>query len=309
MSKPQRTIFYARIESENLPLFKKNIELAQTFVNDANLFLDSSTISICAPDPSNISFVDVKLKIFSSARGFPDNGVVIALNIKSLSKIFSRADNGDAVEISQEDPDFLNFTFTSSPSNTVPRISELSLALLDIEVSNYELSNENYECHIKMPSADFLSVIKNLAHFSNTIAIRWPTSSTAAAVAAAAARNVQVEFSAENASLGKGRIVMKEGKDVEINVASPTEDDDGEGIDGGGDDEDDGGGDEAGDEDGGGGSASNSYSLSMVESFAKQTCANKLDIYIGCVTPLVLIYDYGLKGHARFFLANRIVNN
>ena len=118
--------------------------------------MDSSHVSLCA--------LSMKSEGFDHYRC--DRNIALGVNTPNLSKILKCAGNDDVITLkSEEDTDTLTMNF-ESPSQD--RISEFELKLMDIESEQLGIPETEYKCNVRLPSAEFQRIIRDLSVLGDT---------------------------------------------------------------------------------------------------------------------------------------------
>ena len=95
--------------------------------------------------------------------------MALGLNTVNLGKILKCAGNEDIVTLkSQDDGDMLTVMFEDPSHN---RISDFEMKLMDIECEHLGIPEQEYSCNIKMPSAEFQRIIRDLSVLGDTCTI------------------------------------------------------------------------------------------------------------------------------------------
>jgi len=148
---------------------KKLIEALKDLVTDANIDCSEEGLSIQAMDSSHVSLCAVALR----ADGFDhfrcDRNISLGFNSGNLSKILKCADNGDVITLKAEDTaDTLTLMFESANQD---RISDFELKLMDIDSDHLGIPDTEYKTTIRMPSAEFQRIIRDLQVLGDTCVI------------------------------------------------------------------------------------------------------------------------------------------
>jgi proliferating cell nuclear antigen len=160
-------MFEARLT--NGSILKKLIESLKDLVNDANIDCSEEGLSIQAMDSSHVSLCAVALR----ADGFDhfrcDRDISLGFSSANLSKILKCADNGDVITLKAEDTaDSLTLMFESANQD---RISDFELKLMDIDADHLGIPDTEYKTTIRMPSAEFQRIIRDLQVLGDTCVI------------------------------------------------------------------------------------------------------------------------------------------
>eukprot|EP00600_Ochromonadales_sp_CCMP1393_P004923 CAMPEP_0174969952 /NCGR_PEP_ID=MMETSP0004_2-20121128/9074_1 /TAXON_ID=420556 /ORGANISM="Ochromonas sp., Strain CCMP1393" /LENGTH=258 /DNA_ID=CAMNT_0016219551 /DNA_START=29 /DNA_END=805 /DNA_ORIENTATION=+ len=148
---------------------KKIIEAIRELVTDANLDCNERGITMQAMDSSHVSLCAVVLK----SEGFDhyrcDKAFALGVNTPNLGKILKCAGNDDTVTLKcEEETDTLTLQFASPAQD---RISDFDFKLMDIESEHLGIPDTEYKCTVRMPSAEFQRIIRDIAVFGDTCSI------------------------------------------------------------------------------------------------------------------------------------------
>jgi len=190
IEKIYKKMFEAQLEKGQL--FKMLIESMKELVSEGNLDCSNSGISLQSMDGSHVSLINLLLR----AEGFDhyrcDHNMSMGLHLASLSKILKCSGSDDAFSMTAEDDgDHLNMTFESKAGD---RISDFQLKLMDIDNDHLALPDTEYYTTVKMPSAEFQRICRDLHTMGDTCSISVTKDG--------------VRFSV-NGDLGTGNITLK----------------------------------------------------------------------------------------------------
>ena len=109
-------MFYAKLKEGNL--LKKLIDSIKDLVNDINLDITGSGISLQAMDSSHVALVTLQLNYDGFEDFRCDKQMTIGINISHLSKIMKCAGNEDIIILrAEEENNFLHITFENKSNN------------------------------------------------------------------------------------------------------------------------------------------------------------------------------------------------
>eukprot|EP00598_Pedospumella_elongata_P009947 CAMPEP_0185007800 /NCGR_PEP_ID=MMETSP1098-20130426/88087_1 /TAXON_ID=89044 /ORGANISM="Spumella elongata, Strain CCAP 955/1" /LENGTH=222 /DNA_ID=CAMNT_0027536193 /DNA_START=146 /DNA_END=814 /DNA_ORIENTATION=+ len=121
--------------------------------------MDSSHVSLCA--------VVLKAEGFDSYRC--DKAFALGINTPNFAKILKCAGNDDVVSLKcEEEADILTLVFESPQQD---RVSDFEFKLMDIESEHLGIPDTEYKCTVRMPSAEFQRIIRDISVFGDTCAI------------------------------------------------------------------------------------------------------------------------------------------
>merc|ERR1719235_335298 len=114
------------------------------------------------------------------------------MNVESLSKILKMCGPSDSLKVRADTgADHVTFQCESSAED---RISDFDLKLMEIESEHMEIPEQQYKVVVKMPSAEFLKVCRDLKEFGETMQIN--------------ASKEGIRFSVQG-DVGTGNVVLK----------------------------------------------------------------------------------------------------
>ncbi|PVU90900.1 hypothetical protein BB561_004661 [Smittium simulii] len=150
-------------------ILKKIVESIKDLVSQANFDCSESGISFQAMDESNIALSSFLLR----ADGFDpyrcDRKLSLGIRFATLSKILKCAGNDDVVVIRYaDDTDILSLVFEAPDNN---RISEFDIKLLDISSEYLSIPEQEPECKVKMSSAEFSRICRDLITIGSSVVI------------------------------------------------------------------------------------------------------------------------------------------
>jgi len=195
-----------------------------------------------------------------------DRNISLGINLPNMSKILKCSGDDDIITMKAEDSgDSVTFMF-ESPKQT--RISHFSLKLMDIDSEHLGIPTTEYKCVIKMPSAEFQRIVREISIIGDTVRI--------------SASKDGVKF-AVSGDMGTGSIVCKQNQSVddeeEEQIAIKMEEE-----------------------------VSLTFALRYLNFFAKATpLAKSVTLKMSPDVPLVVEYKMEEEiGHIRFYLAPKI---
>jgi len=160
-------VFSAKFEKAGL--FKKIVEAVKEVVSETNFDCSPTGIGMQAMDSSHVSLVSLLLK----AEGFESyecgRSLSIGLNLGSLTKILKCAQNEDSIVLNSiEGNDALKLTFESQKND---KLAEFELKLMQIDGESLGIPEADYSSEIKMPSAEFQRICRDLTVLGDTVTI------------------------------------------------------------------------------------------------------------------------------------------
>ncbi|CAI9091629.1 OLC1v1026702C1 [Oldenlandia corymbosa var. corymbosa] len=150
-------------------LLKKVLESIKDLVNDANFDCSSTGFSLQAMDSSHVALVALLLRSEGFEHYRCDRNVTMGMNLANMAKMLKCAGNDDIVTIKADDgTDTVTFMF-ESPSQD--KISDFEMKLMDIDSEHLGIPEAEYESILRMPSAEFARICKDLSSIGDTVVI------------------------------------------------------------------------------------------------------------------------------------------
>lgn len=170
---PRRTeerlsaMFEARLIEGHV--LKKLIDSMKDLVTDANFDCSSEGISLQAMDTSHVSLVALQLRESGFDHYRCDRSKVLGINTSSLTKILKCAGSDDIITLKADDTGDSVTCMFESPKKE--RISDFELKLIDIDSEHLGIPDTEYNCTVKMPSAEFKRIVSEIAVMGDTVQI------------------------------------------------------------------------------------------------------------------------------------------
>ncbi|KAG5455639.1 MAG: putative proliferating cell nuclear antigen variant 1, partial [Olpidium bornovanus] len=184
-----------------LPLFQ--VKFRPAGVNCQNTRICGA--AALAMDNSHVALVALLLR----SEGFDpyrcDRNLPLGINLSSLGKILKCAGNEDIITLKADDNgDVLSLVFETPESD---KISEYDLKLMDIDSEHLGIPETEYDATIKMPSAEFARICRDLSTLSESVLVE--------------ASKEGIRFSAQG-ELGNGAITLKQNATVDDEEKATT---------------------------------------------------------------------------------------
>lgn len=204
-------MFEARLVQGSL--FKKIIESLKDLVENANLDCANTGLSLQAMDTSHVSLCALLLRSDGFDHFRCDRNMSLGLNMSSMSKILKCAGNEDNVTLKAEDSgDNLNLMFENKDQD---RISDFEVKLMDIDSEHLGIPDTEYKTIVRMPSADFQRICRDLAVLGDTCVI--------ACTKEGIRFSVSGDMGTGNIMLRSNNSVDKEEESITIEMEEPVE--------------------------------------------------------------------------------------
>ncbi|MFQ6626759.1 hypothetical protein Gotur_005645 [Gossypium turneri] len=160
-------------------LLKKVLEAIKDLVNDANFDCSATGFSLQAMDSSHVALVALLLRSEGFEHYRCDRNISMGMNLGNMSKMLKCAGNDDIITIKADDgSDTVTFMFESPSKSSISlgfaaqdKISDFEMKLMDIDSEHLGIPEAEYHAIVRMPSAEFARICKDLASIGDTVVI------------------------------------------------------------------------------------------------------------------------------------------
>ncbi|BBN00854.1 proliferating cell nuclear antigen [Marchantia polymorpha subsp. ruderalis] len=150
-------------------LLKKVLDAIKDLVTDANFDCSESGFSLQAMDSSHVALVALLLRSDGFEHYRCDRNLSMGMNLTNMSKMLKCAGNDDIITIKADDGgDSVTFMF-ESPSQD--KVSDFEMKLMDIDSEHLGIPETEYHAIVKMPSAEFARICRDLSTIGDTVVI------------------------------------------------------------------------------------------------------------------------------------------
>merc|ERR1712216_982304 len=150
-------------------LLKKVLESIKDLVTDANFDCSSNGFALQAMDSSHVSLVALLLRNDGFEHYRCDRNMTMGMNLTNMSRMLKCADNEDIITMKADDAgDVVTFMFESPDQD---KISDFELKLMDIDSEHLGIPDTEYAATVKMPSAEFARICRDLSSIGDTVTI------------------------------------------------------------------------------------------------------------------------------------------
>lgn len=150
-------------------MWKKLMEATKDLLSEAIFDVSSTGIILQAMDSSHVALVSMSLKSDGFEKFRCDRNIALGLNLPNLAKILKCAGNDDIITVkAAEEADTATFTFESTNQE---RVSDYEFKLIDIDSEHLEIPETEYACIVKMPSAEFQRICRDLSNLGDSVVI------------------------------------------------------------------------------------------------------------------------------------------
>ncbi|KAL5973540.1 hypothetical protein ACLOJK_030191 [Asimina triloba] len=153
----------------NGSLLKRVLESIKDLITDANFDCSATGFSLQAMDSSHVSLVALLLR----SEGFDhyrcDRSISMGMNLANMSKMLKCASNDDIITVKADDgSDTITFMFESPKQD---KIADFEMKLMDIDSEHLGIPDAEYHAIVRMPSAEFARICKDLGSIGDTVVI------------------------------------------------------------------------------------------------------------------------------------------
>ncbi|KAL4335513.1 hypothetical protein GQ457_07G035040 [Hibiscus cannabinus] len=150
-------------------ILKKVLESIKDLVNDANFDCSATGFSLQGMDSSHVSLVALLLRPEGFEHYRCDRNLSMGMNLGNMSRMLKCAGNDDVITLKADDgSDTVTFMFESA---TQDKISDFEMKLMDIDSEHLGIPDAEYQAIVRMPSAEFARICKDLATIGDTVVI------------------------------------------------------------------------------------------------------------------------------------------
>ncbi|OWM66725.1 hypothetical protein CDL15_Pgr010376 [Punica granatum] len=150
-------------------LLKKVLEAIKDLVNDANFDCSATGFSLQAMDSSHVALVALLLRSEGFEHYRCDRNMSMGMNLNNMSKMLKCAGNDDIITLKADDgSDTVTFMFESP---TQDKIADFEMKLMDIDSEHLGIPEAEYHAIVRMPSAEFARICKDLSSIGDTVVI------------------------------------------------------------------------------------------------------------------------------------------
>ncbi|PKI46636.1 hypothetical protein CRG98_032978 [Punica granatum] len=150
-------------------LLKKLLEAIKDLVTDANFDCSATGFSLQAMDSSHVALVSLLLRSEAFEHYRCDRNISMGLNLSNMAKVLRCSGPDDIITLKADDGgDSLTFMFESPNQD---KIADFEMKLMDIDSEHLGIPDTEYQAIVRMPSAEFARICKDLSGIGDTIAI------------------------------------------------------------------------------------------------------------------------------------------
>lgn len=150
-------------------ILKKVLEAIKDILTQATFDCDDNGIQLQAMDSSHVSLVSLTLRADGFDKYRCDRNISMGMNLGSMSKILKCTSEKDTVTMkAQDNADTVTFTL-ESPNQE--KVSDYEMKLMNLDLEHLGIPETEYSCSIRMPSAEFARICRDLSQFGETMVI------------------------------------------------------------------------------------------------------------------------------------------
>ncbi|KAI3450461.1 hypothetical protein Pfo_007126 [Paulownia fortunei] len=150
-------------------LLKKVLEAIKDLVNNANFDCTATGFSLQAMDSSHVALMALLLRSEGFEHYRCDRNISMGMNLNNMAKMLKCAGNDDIITLRADDgSDVVTFMFES---HTQDKIADFEMKLMDIDCERVGIPEAEYHAIVRMPSAEFARICKDLSSIGGTVVI------------------------------------------------------------------------------------------------------------------------------------------
>merc|ERR1711904_124522 len=151
-------------------ILKRAVDAMKDLCKDVNFDCSERGIQVQSMDNSHVALVALVLRETAFQDFKCDRPVSLGMNVDALAKVLKMCGDKDSLKVrSDNGSDHVSF---QTESNSEDKIAEFDLKLMEIESEHMEIPEQTYKCLVKLPSAEFLKIVKDLKEFGETMQIQ-----------------------------------------------------------------------------------------------------------------------------------------
>ncbi|KAF4521887.1 hypothetical protein B566_EDAN008388 [Ephemera danica] len=160
-------MFEARLTQSSI--FKRVIDAIKDLITEATFDCNDSGMQMQAMDNSHVSLVSLNLRSDGFDKYRCDRTLTLGINLASTTKILKCAGNDDILTIkAQDNADTVTFMFESQNQE---KVSDYEMKLMNLDQEHLGIPETDYACKVRMPSAEFARVCRDLSQFGESVLI------------------------------------------------------------------------------------------------------------------------------------------
>jgi len=173
-------------------ILKRAVDAMKDLCKDVNFDCSERGLQVQSMDNSHVALVALVLRETAFQDFKCDRPVSLGMNVEALAKVLKMCGEKDSLKVRAENgADHVSFQTESSSED---KIAEFDLKLMEIESEHMEIPEQTYKCLVKLPSAEFLKIVRDLKEFGETMQI--------------SASKDGIKFSVQG-DLGSGNVMLK----------------------------------------------------------------------------------------------------
>jgi len=151
-------------------LLKKVVDAMKDLCKDVNFDCSEKGLQVQSMDSSHVALVSLFLRESAFADFKCERPTSLGMNVDSLAKILRMCGPSDSLKVKwQAGADIVGFQCESGADD---RLADFELKLMQIESEHMEIPEQQYKVTVKMPSAEFQKICRDLKEFGETMQIK-----------------------------------------------------------------------------------------------------------------------------------------
>jgi len=146
-------------------LFRSSIEAIKEFLPQAQFRISSDGLRINGMDASHVGFIDYYLSAADCTSLQCSSSVTVGLSTETVSRVLNPVGAHDKLTLTTKDDDVL----ISYTNDKLSKKALYTIPTLSIDQDGLELPSLNYEACIVAKTSDIVSVMKEVAHFGDSL--------------------------------------------------------------------------------------------------------------------------------------------
>jgi len=169
-NRPSRNTMALEAQLQQAVLLKKVVDAMKDLCKDVNFDCSEKGLQVQSMDSSHVALVSLFLRESAFAEFKCERPTSLGMNVESLAKILKMCGPSDSLKIQWKGgADTVGFQCESGADD---RIADFDLKLMQIESEHMEIPDQQYKVTVRLPSAEFQKICRDLKEFGETMQIK-----------------------------------------------------------------------------------------------------------------------------------------
>jgi proliferating cell nuclear antigen len=152
--------------------FRSAIEALKDYIPQIQMHIDREGIRIRGMDSSHVGFLDYKHSAEDCEVLKVDAPLVLGLHSAVLARVLAGVSAGDRVCLRAGGPKAREKLLVEYSNEKIAKKAVYEVPLIDMETDSLDIPDMSYPAVVKARTADVMGVIKEVAHFGDTVTLK-----------------------------------------------------------------------------------------------------------------------------------------